>query len=235
MTVDLHVGYNFGTSGMFVGHAGVLDASNLLDEEPPFVNAPLGFDPFQREPDRPRADSWRQQEVVDERVGAWRRASSGLGRGVAAVGAVLVITSCTTALPPTGRRTGTIRAGTRFAPLAQITPSNVASLRIAWTYHMQAAATISNPKTSAGKGDEAAAVIGSSFVGSEVTPLVVDDFMYVSTPYRRVLALDADTGSEVWAYRSSGARSTFAARRRILARGLASTSREFCLARATAG
>ncbi len=37
---------------------------------------------------------------------------------------------------------------------------------------------------------------GGRFASSEVTPLVVDGLMYVTTPYRRVLALDPDTGSE---------------------------------------
>ena len=143
--------------------------------------------------------------MVDERVGAWRRrVVRQLGRGVAAVGAVLCITSCTAALPTQWPTYGRDAGGTRFAPLEQITPLNVSTLRIAWTYHMQAAATISNPKTSAGKGDEAAAVIGSSFVGSEVTPLVVDNVMFISTPYRRVVALHADTGHEVWSFEVPG-------------------------------
>jgi iron complex outermembrane receptor protein len=50
MTIDLHVGYMFGTSGMFEGVQVYLDASNLLDEDPPFVNAPIGFDPFNANP-----------------------------------------------------------------------------------------------------------------------------------------------------------------------------------------
>ena len=79
--------------------------------------------------------------------------------------------------------------GQRFSPLAQITPANVASLRVAWTYHMRPAATTEG---------------GGRFAGSELTPLVVDGLMFVTTPYRRVLALDPDTGSEVWAYEVPG-------------------------------
>jgi quinoprotein glucose dehydrogenase len=79
--------------------------------------------------------------------------------------------------------------GQRFSPLAQITPANVASLRVAWTYHMRPVATTES---------------GGRFAGSEVTPLVVDGLMYVTTPYRRALALDPDTGSEVWAYEVPG-------------------------------
>jgi quinoprotein glucose dehydrogenase len=80
-------------------------------------------------------------------------------------------------------------AGSVFSPLQQITPSNVASLRVAWTYHMRPAGTT--------EGD-------GRFAGSELTPLVVDGSMYVTTPYRRVLALDPDSGNEIWAYEVPG-------------------------------
>jgi quinoprotein glucose dehydrogenase len=76
--------------------------------------------------------------------------------------------------------------GQRFSPLAQITTSNVAKLQVAWTYHMR-------PAAAAGR-----------FAGAEVTPLVVDDMMYVTTPYRRVLALDPDSGAQVWSYEVPG-------------------------------
>jgi quinoprotein glucose dehydrogenase len=79
--------------------------------------------------------------------------------------------------------------GQRFSPLAQITPANVASLRVAWTYHMRSASTTT--------GD-------GPFAGSELTPLVVDGLMFVTTPYRRVLALDPETGAEIWAYEVPG-------------------------------
>jgi len=77
--------------------------------------------------------------------------------------------------------------GQRFSPLTQITPANVASLQVAWTYHMRPA-----DATAGG------------FASSELTPLVVDGAMYVTTPYRRVLALDPDTGAEIWAYAVPG-------------------------------
>jgi quinoprotein glucose dehydrogenase len=41
---------------------------------------------------------------------------------------------------------------------------------------------------------------GAGFASSEATPLVVNGIMYLSTPYYRVVALDAGTGKEVWAY-----------------------------------
>jgi quinoprotein glucose dehydrogenase len=79
--------------------------------------------------------------------------------------------------------------GQRFSPLAQITTSNVAKLQVAWTYHMRPAA---------------AAEGSGRFAGSEVTPLVVDGLMYVTTPYSRVLALDPDSGAEVWSHEVPG-------------------------------
>ena len=32
------------------------------------------------------------------------------------------------------------------------------------------------------------------------TPLMIDNVLYVSTPYNRVAALDAETGKELWSY-----------------------------------
>ena len=41
---------------------------------------------------------------------------------------------------------------------------------------------------------------GSGFRASEVTPLVIDGIMYLSTPYSRVVALEPTTGKEIWAF-----------------------------------
>src|SRR4051812_42563741 len=75
----------------------------------------------------------------------------------------------------------------RYSPLAQITPANVAGLKPAWTYHMRTA-----DRTARG------------FASSQNTPLVVNGIMYVSTPYGRVVALDAETGKQLWAYQVPG-------------------------------
>ena len=72
---------------------------------------------------------------------------------------------------------------TRFSPLAQITPVNVAGLKPVWTYHMR-------PPGGGRRG----------FAASEDTPLVVKGVMYVSAPYGRVVALDAETGKQRWVY-----------------------------------
>src|SRR5262245_15755365 len=98
----------------------------------------------------------------------------------------------------------------RFSPLTQITPANVSQLKVAWVYHMKPAGAL----PPAGRGAPGAAVGdepapagaqgrgrgrgGSGFRPSEVTPLVIDGLMYISTPYSRILALDPTTGKEVW-------------------------------------
>ncbi|MEO5820036.1 MAG: PQQ-binding-like beta-propeller repeat protein, partial [Vicinamibacteraceae bacterium] len=111
--------------------------------------------------------------------------------------------------------------GTRFSPLTDITPGNVATLDVAWTYHMKPAAAPAAPTASTPAGHEepaATAPAGASslppastssnqtrgrrgYASSESTPLVIDGTLYMSTPYARVVALDAATGTEKWAYR----------------------------------
>jgi quinoprotein glucose dehydrogenase len=75
--------------------------------------------------------------------------------------------------------------GTHYSPLTDITPDNVASLEVAWTYR--------TGDMSDGTGAQA----GTAF---EATPIVVDGLLYVSTPLSRVVALDADTGRERWVF-----------------------------------
>lgn len=83
--------------------------------------------------------------------------------------------------PSWGRDLG----GARYSPLTQITPQNVASLKLAWTYHMDPAPNAS----------------GEGFKPfSTATPLVADGRMYLGTPYHRVVALDPTSGKELWAY-----------------------------------
>ena len=78
-------------------------------------------------------------------------------------------------------------AGTRFSPLRQVTPANVESLTVAWTYRTRE----TEPEFAAPASEEASL---------EVTPLVVDGTMYISTPLGRVMALDPATGTERWVF-----------------------------------
>jgi quinoprotein glucose dehydrogenase len=72
--------------------------------------------------------------------------------------------------------------GQRHSALTQINAGNVARLKEAWVYHM---------KPADGSG-------GTRLVTAETIPLVIGATMYVSTPYGRVVALNAATGAERW-------------------------------------
>ena len=110
--------------------------------------------------------------------------------------------------PAYGRDPG----GMRYSPLAQINPSNVGGLTVAWTYHMKPAVVeSSSPSTEAEGGQRASEGVGplrrrrgGRFRQSEVTPLVVGGVMYISTPYGRVVALNSETGVEIWVYQLPG-------------------------------
>lgn len=75
--------------------------------------------------------------------------------------------------------------GTRYSPAAVITRENVAELEVAWTY--RTGETDSRFET----------VKPTSF---EATPLVREGTMYLGTPLGRVIALDAETGTERWVF-----------------------------------
>lgn len=74
-------------------------------------------------------------------------------------------------------------AGTRYSPLTQIDTKNVSKLHLAWTYRLGGVVT--------GRGRGAS--------GSEATPIVIDDVMYLPAA-GRVVALQAETGKEIWRY-----------------------------------
>lgn len=79
----------------------------------------------------------------------------------------------------------------RYSPLKQINTSNVSKLARAWTYHMTA--EIAAPPAG-GRG------VGRRGRASEATPIVVNGVMYMPTPYNRIVALQPETGKELWSY-----------------------------------
>lgn len=94
-----------------------------------------------------------------------------------------------------GQQTGTVKqgewpcygrdsGGARFSPLTQIDRANVSSLKVAWTYRT---GDIIDPKNGP----------GGAF---ECTPILMDGTLYLSTPYSRIIALNAKTGKEKWTY-----------------------------------
>lgn len=75
-------------------------------------------------------------------------------------------------------------AGDRYSTLDQITPQNVNQLKRAWIFHTG----------DIRRKDEPAETT------YEVTPLKIDDTLYLCTPHDLVFALDAETGREKWRY-----------------------------------
>jgi quinoprotein glucose dehydrogenase len=99
-------------------------------------------------------------------------------------------------------------AGTRYSPLKQINPGNVSKLTRAWTYHMRAGnAPAQGPAegnevtvTGRGRGGRGGAGGGVPARVWEVSPLVVGGVMYLTTAYGHVVALEPETGKELWSY-----------------------------------
>jgi len=113
------------------------------------------------------------------------------------------------------------KGNSRFSPLAQITAANVGKLQQAWVFHMRPAyldnAAAYAQFQGAGRGGRAGRGRGPAtppapggrgyYLTSEMTPLVVHGLMILATPYRRVTAVDATTGQQVWAYDLPGGES----------------------------
>jgi quinoprotein glucose dehydrogenase len=75
--------------------------------------------------------------------------------------------------------------GSKYSTLSQINRSNVSGLKVAWEW-----------KTGEVPNDQY-----KTFPGNfQATPLMIDGVLYFSTPYNRVIALDAETGHELWSY-----------------------------------
>src|ERR1700689_1887018 len=71
----------------------------------------------------------------------------------------------------------------RFADIDQITPANVSQLKPAWTFHT---GYLSDPNMS-----------------MEMTPIVVDGMMFITTGDDDVFALNPTTGVQIWHYHPS--------------------------------
>src|SRR5260370_20675729 len=75
--------------------------------------------------------------------------------------------------------------GMRYSPLAQINRDNVATLKVAWTFH--------TGDVSEGGGHRKRS-------GFETTPLLVDGTLYLTTAFNRIIALNPQTGAQRWPY-----------------------------------
>ncbi len=93
-------------------------------------------------------------------------------------------------LAPGGVRTGWPvhggdSAGTRYSRLMQISPVNVADLKVAWTYRT---------------GEMARRGKKFPLSKDQDTPITVAGNLIVCTPFNRLIALDPATGAERWVY-----------------------------------
>ena len=75
--------------------------------------------------------------------------------------------------------------GMRYSPLAQINRKNVATLKVAWTFHVG--------DISDGSGHRKRS-------GLETTPILVDGTLYLTSGFNRVFAIDPETGKQRWVY-----------------------------------
>src|SRR5579864_6853173 len=83
-------------------------------------------------------------------------------------------------------------AGTGYSPLAQITAQNVHTLGKAWSYRLESGLAASAP-TGRGRGG----------ANSEASPIVVKGVMYLPAA-NRVVALQPESGQEIWVYSVAG-------------------------------
>ncbi len=83
--------------------------------------------------------------------------------------------------PTYGRDPG----GARYSPLTEINKSNVSGLHVVWTYR------------TGDMSDGSQYPRKSTF---ETTPILFGKTLYFSTPFNRVIALDAESGAERWTY-----------------------------------
>ena len=75
--------------------------------------------------------------------------------------------------------------GMRYSTLTQINRDNVSTLKVAWVFQT---------------GDISDGSNGRKRSGFETTPILVDNTLYFTTPFNRVIALDPATGKQRWAY-----------------------------------
>jgi quinoprotein glucose dehydrogenase len=84
---------------------------------------------------------------------------------------------------------GNDAGGLKYSPLADVNRTNVSGLRVAFTW-------LPGEKPIAANEGQKAARPGQF----QVTPLAINDTLYLSTPFNRVVALDANDGRELWSF-----------------------------------
>ncbi len=77
------------------------------------------------------------------------------------------------------------QGGTKYSPLADVNKSNVLRLQAAWEWQTR---------------EKALDQFGTRPGNFQATPVMIDNVLYFSTPYNRVVALNADSGAELWSF-----------------------------------
>src|SRR6266550_7788937 len=77
------------------------------------------------------------------------------------------------------------QGGMKYSPLTDVNASTVSRLATAWEW---------SPR------EKALSQFGTRPGNFQATPLMIDNVLYFSTPYNRVVALNAETGAELWAF-----------------------------------
>ena len=93
--------------------------------------------------------------------------------------------------------------GQRYATLTQINSKNVTTLARAWTFHMKPENYVA-PTAASGppQGPPGAPPRGMRRRNpeSQAVPLIVNGVMYLTTAYRRIIALEPESGKQLWEY-----------------------------------
>ena len=101
---------------------------------------------------------------------------------------VLVLSSASAQKPPAMQEWPAYAGdagASHYSPLADLSRENVAHLQIAWEWK---------------PAEDVMPAFGTRPGNFQNTPLMIDDVLYVSTMYNRVVALDAETGKELWSF-----------------------------------
>ena len=77
------------------------------------------------------------------------------------------------------------QGGTKYSPLTDVSAATVSRLGVAWQW---------SPR------EKALGEFGTRPGNFQATPLMIENVLYLSTPYNRVVALNAETGAELWAF-----------------------------------
>jgi quinoprotein glucose dehydrogenase len=78
-------------------------------------------------------------------------------------------------------------SGQRYSPLTQINTKNVAKLKLAWQYGIDPTGVDLSPANRV-------------LSGTEAVPIMVSGILYTPTVHRSIVALEPETGKEIWKY-----------------------------------